>query len=200
MANATRAQAPAPSSGGLRAIVEAQFEAMSPRDRKLLMGLVGFITLVITAIVFLTIRGAIYDKQTKVKAAQDALDYIQVAAAQYTETASKIATAEDKLKEYKGQPASAYLEKVAGDTGLRDQFTVNQQGSEVVEGLRQTTLRVDLRKIQLASALQFIHTLETSGYPLSINMARFHTGTVSGTEGKVIDLTLEVVTYQLEGA
>jgi type II secretory pathway component PulM len=198
MTSSTRAQTQAAAGGGLRAAMEAQLDAMTPRDRKLLAGLVVFFGLVLSTFVVISVRGTLSGEQQRLDAAEDTLQLVELMAAEHANASAKIAAAEERLKQYKGQPASAFLERVAGEAGLREQFTVTQQGSEDVDGLKQTSFRVELRKVQIRSATEFVHAVETSGYPITVDLARFRTATLSGTEGKVIDLTLELTAFTLD--
>jgi type II secretory pathway component PulM len=196
MAAASRRNAVAPApSGGLRAALEAQVESMSPRDRKLLAGLFVFFAVVICGGAIWYARGVLDAKAKTVRNTKDNVVLFQAMAEQYEQDSEKIAKAEQSLSQYKGQPASAYLEKAAQTAGVRDAFTVTQQGSEVVGSLRQTTYRVELRNVPLESVVGYIHDIETSGYPLSVDLARLKAS--GGPEGKVISLTLELVSYQL---
>lgn len=192
--------APRPASmpaGGLRGAVEAQLESMSPRDRKLLVGLLAFVSILVLAIVIVMARSSIEARASRVRMAKDNLDLLQAMATEYEVADQKIARAEERLAEYKGQPLSAYMEKTAREMQLQEQLaSVNPQDSEVVGNLRQTSYRVELKKVPLENALAFVSELEMGGYPLAIDLARLRTVNVAGE--KMFDVTLEVVAYQLE--
>lgn len=182
--------------GGLRAAIEGQLEAMSPRDRFLLSGLVAFFSLVFAALLIWVVRGAVEDKASRLRSAKDDLEIIQATADQYDIAEQKIARAKERLGQFQNQPASAYFETVARTTGVIDSLTVNQLGSDVTDGMRQTNFRVELRRVPPQNAIGFVHQVETSGYPANVTVARFK---ASGAPGaKVIDLTLELVAYQME--
>ncbi len=63
--------------------------------------------------------------------------------------------------------------------------------------VKQTTFKVELKKLDVQTTVDFLYTLETSGYPLAVQSARFKT-LRSGDE-KLLTLTLEVVSYALVG-
>lgn len=183
-------------SGGLRGAIEAQVELMSPRDRKLLAGLVLFVGFLLTVGFVLFTRGLVNDKAERVRSAKNDLEILQAMADNYQEAALKVSRAETRLTQFKGQPASAYLEKVARDNSVIEQLTVNQQGTELVGTMRQTTFRAELKKVSVQSAIEFLYDFETSGYPAKVTLARFKP---SGTPGeKIIDVSLELVSYQVE--
>lgn len=186
----------AQSTGGLRLAVETQIEAMAPRDRMLLAGLIGFFSIVFVLGLVWLVRGAVDDKAARVRSAKDNLEVIQAMADKYDLAAQKIKRGEERMLQFKGQPASAYLESVARNNGVIDSLTVNQQGSDLVGTLRQTQYRAELKRVPLEQAVNFLHELETSGYPASVTLARFKATGPAGT--KVIDLTLELLCYEIE--
>jgi type II secretory pathway component PulM len=196
MARQTNPNAPV-VGGGLRGAVEAQLESMTPRDRKLLTGLIAFVCLVAVLITAFSLRSSLADRAARVRASKDNLELIQMMADEYTVAAATIEKAEARLAQYENQPTSSFIEKTARDTGVQEQLTaVNEQGSEVTGTLRATSYRVELKKVSLQAATEFIHALETSGYPLSVELARFKTVTVSGD--RQLDVTLELKSFQVE--
>lgn len=182
--------------GGLRAAIEGQLEAMSPRDRFLLSGLVVFFSFVMVFALVWVVRGAVEDKAARVRSAKDDLEIIQATADEYDLAQQKIKRAEERLGQFQNQPASAYLETVARTVGVIDSLTVNQLGSEVSDSMRQTNFRAELRKVPLENAVGFLHQIETSGYPANVSVARFKASGAPGS--KVIDLTIELVAFQME--
>lgn len=183
--------------GGLRGAVEAQLESMTPRDRKLLTGLIAFVCLIAVLLTAFSLRSSLADRAARVRASKDNLELVQMMADEYTVAAATIQKAEARLAQYENQPTSSFIEKTARDTGVQEQLTaVNEQGSEVNGTLRSTQYRVELKKVTLQAATEFIHALETSGYPLSIELARFKTVTVGGD--RQLDVTLELSSFQVE--
>lgn len=184
-----------PVPGGIRAAIEAQIDTLSPRDRALLSGLITFFSLVFVVALVWLIRGAVEDKAQRVRAAKGDLAIIQATADEYDLAQQKIHRATERLGQFQNQPLSAYLETVARNVGVIDSLTVNQLGSDDVGTMKKTTYRAELRKVPLENAVGFLHELETSGYPATVSVARFK---ASGAPGvKVIDLTIELVSYQL---
>lgn len=184
-------------NGGFRAALDAQIEALSPRDRRLLAGLIVFFGLAMSGGIVWMARSLVDDKASRVRVAKDNLEIIQAIADEYDLAEQKIARAEERLKQFENQPGSAYLESVARNNGVIDQLTVNQQGTEALGTLRQTNFRADLKRVNLQQTLEFLHEIETSGYPITVTMARFKA--TGPAEAKVIDLTMELASYQMEG-
>jgi len=189
---ATRAGA----SGGVFGLVEAQLDSLSPGDRKLLAGLLGFFGILFVIIVALTLRGRLNDKASRVMDQKESLQAIQSLAEEYTLAAARIDAAEKRLNEFGDQPLSAYLEKTAASIGVAEELSVNKQQTEVVGGVEQTKYKVDLRRVAYDLSLNFVYDIETSGYPLRVDSARFKAVTYKGE--KMVSLTLELTTYSLQ--
>jgi type II secretory pathway component PulM len=178
----------------------SQWDAMTPRDRKLLGVLVAFFSVVGLGLTLFLLKGVIDDRAQRVQDAQDSLDVLTAMADEYEAANRKVQAGEADLSKYADKPMSAYLEEAARDASLSENLTaVNEQGTEVVGKLRQTRYKVELKKIPLDKkyGLEFVHAIETSGYPLRIDLARFKTVMVSGD--KQIDMTLELTGFQLAG-
>jgi len=178
------------------AFVERQLESLSPRDRKLLVGLVLFVGVVLVGGLWFTLYGMIDDKASRVRNARSKLEEIRVLQAEYLEAAGRIEEQEARLSQYAGQRVSAYIEQVAAKRGVLEQLrSVNEAGSEEVGNIKQSTYRIELKRIDYEAAFGFIYELETSGFPTHIDMAQFRT--VRSREGKDLDVTLELTVYSL---
>lgn len=184
---------------GLRGAIEAQLDAMSSRDKKLLTGLVAFAFAAIAFVTYMFVSSILEDRQARLRSLQDDLDYVTVMAETYQETSAAVAKNEERLRQFSGKSVSAFVEEVAREVGVSEQLqAVNEQGSETVGNLRQTKYKVELKKVTLEQAASFLWEVETRGYPVAVSLARMKTVTTQGE--KQLDVTLELVGYTLEGA
>ena len=194
------ATAPAPS-GGLRAALEGQLETMSPRDKWLLAVLFAVGAFGVIVLVGVTLHGRIVDRRSRLQDAQDNLDLITGMQSQYAEAAKKVKTNEDMLKQYEGQPVSAFIEKAAKENNVQEDLSaVTEQGTETVGNVKTTKYRVELKHVPYEPTrygLKFIEYIETSGYPVRIDTVHFKTTFVSGA--KVLDITLDLSAFALGG-
>lgn len=177
-----------------------QWDAMTPRDRKLLLGLVAFFAVVGLGLTLFFLKGLIDDRAQRVQDAQDTLDLLTAMASEYETANRKLTAGEADIAKYGDKPMSAYLEEVARETALSENLTaVNEQSTEVVGKLKQTRYKVELKKVPFEKnyGIDFVHEIESSGYPLRVDLARFKTVMVSGD--KQVDLTLELTRFQLAG-
>jgi len=174
--------------------------SLSPRDRRILIYAAGFFGVLGVSLLVLTLKGRLDDKASRVRTAKDTLEVLYVMEAQYLEAAQRIEASEERLKEYEGQRLPAFIESMAAQSDVRDLLRqVDDQGTETVGNVKQTTYKVVLKKVPLAGALDFLYDVETAGYPLQVERAVFTTVFVSGE--KMVDLELGVVTLTLtEGA
>ena len=188
------------ANAGVPGFIDAQLEAMSPRDRKLLIGLFVFMALIFCTFLWVSARSVLNDKASRVEAASDNLELLEAMAGEVSAADARVARGEKRMAQFANTALSAYVEQVARTTGVQEQLSgVNEQGTAEVDGaFRKSRYRVELRRVQLAGALGFIHELESAGYPLSIELARLKT--VMDGPNKVVDLTLEIVAFQVQEA
>ena len=182
--------------GGIKATLERQLEALSPRDRRLLIGLMTFGTLVGLGLLWYTLYGILDDKASRVRLARENLETAKVLQIEYQKAAASLAAQESRLREFQGKRVSAHLEEIAGRRGVTDNLrAVNEVGAEVVGNIKQTKYSVELKNLAHVDALGFIYELETSGYPVSVELADFRAK--KGREGNVLDVNLELLVFSL---
>lgn len=183
-------------SSGPVAFVERQLESLSPRDRKLLVGLVVVLCFIFVGMLWWSLYGVLEEKASRVRSAKTKLETIQVLQAEYLEADGEIERQESRLSEYKGKRVSAYIEEVASSRGVLEQLrSVNEAGTEQVGTIKQSKYRIELKRIDYQAAFGFIYELETSGFPTHVDMAQFRI--VNSREGKTLDVTLELTVYSL---
>lgn len=185
-------------SGGLFGAVQNQIDSMSPRDKKLLAGLYCFFGLLLVVVVALSLRGRLDDKASRVVAQKESLVAIQTLQQEHALAAAHIEAAERRLREFGGKDLSAFVEEKAKLYEVSEDLSVNKQQSEQVGGIEQTRYKVALKRVPYETALQFIYDMETSGYPLRVDNARFKRLRVKGEV--FVDLTLEITAFSLEEA
>jgi hypothetical protein len=90
----------------------------------------------------------------------------------------------------------SFVEKKAAEVGIqRDRLDSIKEKSPVTKGeLEEKAFTVVVSKLTLEDAMNFIHTLEVSNYPMVIRSANFKTRKRK-TE-KLIRLTLEIAAFR----
>jgi type II secretory pathway component PulM len=183
---------------GLTGFVERQLESLSPRDRRLLVGLIAVFTLVFIVAVWWTLSGILSRQAATVKAAKEKLGQMQQLQTEYQGAQETLKAQEGRLAQFKDEPVGAWVEKLAQEQNVIQQLrAVNETTSETVGGLTQTHFKVQLSRAEYDPMLDFLYALETSGYPASVEVASIHASSLGKDKGKVYDLTLEIVVYSL---
>jgi len=188
--------ATAPIARGPGAFVERQLESLSPRDRKLLVGLLSFMGIAFVSVLWYSLYTVLDDKASRVREAKSQLEIVKVLEAEHAAAAGKLEASESRLAQYKGKRVSAHIEELANQRDMNEQLkAVNEVSSEQVGNIKQTTYKVDLKGLDYATAYGFMYELETSGYPVHIEMADFKKTFVKKV--KKLNVTLELVVFEL---
>lgn len=179
------------------AFAERQLEALSPRDRRLLLGLLTFGVVVGLGLLWWTLYGVLDDKASRVRTARENLETAKLYQAEYQTAAASLAAQESRLRQYQGKRVSAHIEEIAGKRGVSDNLrAVNENGAEVVGNIKQTKYSVELKDLEHQDAIGFLYELETSGFPASVNHADFK-AKKKRDGGSTLDLSLELVVFSL---
>lgn len=185
-------------TGSAMAWIERQLETLSPRDRKLLIGLVCAGVTIGLVVLWYSLYSVLDSKASRVRAAKTNLAQISQMSADYNVAATKLAAQENRLREYASKPVSAHIEELATAQGILDSLrTVNETNSETVGNFKQISYQVELKGVGYEPAMAFLHALETSGYPASVETAEFQSTTVK--REKMLNLNLELVVFRLAG-
>lgn len=169
---------------------------MSPRDRRLFIGLVVFLCASLLGGAWWYLERSVADLDSRVADREDKLALLEEMVAEFqaaSETAGRI---EEKLTEYAGQDLSAFVEATAKTTGIQQNLKgVREKGSSTEGTLLRRDYTVELDRISLQQVTDFLYAIETSGYPLKVANAKFKTVTWGGQ--KVLQATFEVNAYSL---
>jgi len=187
-----------PVKDGPVAFVERQLEMLSVRDRRLLVGLVVAVTLVFIGGYWTLLNGLLNDKASRVREAKSALQVVRSLEAEYQQAAALFRAQEARLTESSKRPVTAWVEELATRHGLQEHLKAVDAGqSEVVGDLAQTRYKVQLRRAAQEPLYRFLHELETSDVPASVEEATFKVAYVK--KEKFMDLTLELLVLSLAG-
>ena len=172
--------------------VQDTLSGLSERDRKLLLGLLGGALLAVIVGGFYAMNSALAGIQSQVDYRQDALMRAQLMAAEFQ---ANEATAAQISEEHKGANLRAFLEKTAQSVGIADNLDSVKATSTSVNGdLEETLYAAQLSKLSLEAATNFLYEIETSGFPLVIQSARFKSRRSKGE--RRIKLSLDIATYK----
>ncbi len=173
---------------------------MTARERKLVIG--GSITMM-----FFLVGGAIWFTISQINALEnemndreDSLRQVKLMAIDHASNLEKASKIRELLENNRNTTMQSFVEKKAAEVGIqRDRLDAIKEKSPSVKGdLEEKGFTVQLSKLSLEDALNFIHTLEVSSYPMVIRSAKFKTSKLSGE--KVIRLTLEIAAFRTVAA
>ncbi len=180
----------------IQARVEGILDGMSPRDRSLLLGLVGFVTVAI-------VLGGAWTMNNKLESLEDTrdkriedLNYVNRSLTEYQEAQIELQQIESDMARFDGQDLSSFLEKAADSAEIRDRLDSVRENSVVELGdLEEKNYSVKLSKVTLDQMVSFLYQVEATGYPLKITSAKFKRVKVSGEW--LLNVTLEIAAYRL---
>jgi hypothetical protein len=191
MATITRARLPA--------TLERQLEALTPRDRMLLVGLVLFALILGTGGFWYLLHHTLEDKASRVRAAKDVYSHVAKLEGEYREADARFVSQKDRLEHYSKQPVSAWVEELANRHELGSLLSaVSEKGAEQVGDLTQTRYAIEIKRAPQETLYRFLYDLETSGFPARVDIANFKVQTGRNKE-KIMDLSLEIVVLSLGG-
>lgn len=177
---------------GPLAAVDRLLETLSPRDRRLFVGLVLFVVALLVFGFWWLLHGLLESEASRVREAKDDLIKIQVLSTEHSEAQARFDAQRDRLAEAASKPVSAFVEELATEHGLNQALSaVRQQQVEEIGDVVQTRYTVELKKAMQEPLYRFLYALETSGYPARVEQASFRTAFVKGE--KLMDLTLELI-------
>ena len=183
---------------GPLANLERQLEVLSPRDRKLLVGLVLSVVVLATVGFWYLLHGVLETKASRVRAAKESYATVSALEQDFVAAEAQFTAQKDRLQEYAKQPVTAWIEELALKHELNTMLTaVRPNTSETIGDIVQTHYTVDLKKAPQEPLYRFVHELETSGFPAKVQEAVFKVSTVKTQ--KMMDLQLEIVVLSLTG-
>lgn len=177
--------------------VEAMLDGLSPRDRKLFTGLVAFGLIVVVGGSLFLMRSTL-DSQQRVLAERRAdMQFMQLQQAEFEAAQTTVTEIEAELAQHQSTDFSAFVEKAATSTQVKDQLrSIKKDGPVTTIGpLQQQGHRVDISRAELEPLMNFLYELEGTGYPLRITNAKLTSVRVGGE--KRLNAQLDVAVFRL---
>ena len=170
--------------------------SLSPRDRNLLGFLVVFGVLCVVGGGFYFLNSSVKSVSSQVLYREETLRSAQDMASEFQANQETAAAIRAKLLEHKGANLSAFLEKAAQTVGIAARLDSVKESSTAINGdLEEKLFRASLSKLSLEDATNFLYEIETSGFPLVVQSAKFKTR--KRNDEREIKLTLDIAAYSL---
>lgn len=175
-----------------------QVDAMSSRERNILTAMIMVFAFTIVGGLTWYLADLRNDKASRVIAAKGNLTEVQALASQLEGLQKRIAVAEAQMGEFNPAQFRTYMEGWAATAGVGEMLkNIDETNSEVVGQFRERAYKVQVKRAQYEGVLKLMYEIETSPYPIAVRSAAFRSATFR--KEKVMDLTLELVTYTKEG-
>ncbi len=169
---------------------------MSPRDRTLFVGLAIFVLLALLGGAWWVGRSVLADARSRVEQREETLALLNGLAADQTAAAAQVATIETELRKSNGQDLPSFIEKTAETVGIASNLQGVREKQIVTEGsLEEKTYSVEVTRILLPQLTQFLHALETGGYPLRVRSMKTKVVTTQGV--KMLTVSMEISAFRL---
>lgn len=166
------------------------YESLSPRDRRLFIGLVGFlIALVVGSAAYSGNRYLQRLSQDNIRK-QDQLVRVMEIRMAHDELKQQIDALEAQLKTNGEFNLTSFLERTANDLQFPQTVNIQTKGEQVTEGVRALAVEVKIRKAPLKKILRYVHAIESTAQRLQVKNLRIRTTFNSRQE---LDCELEVV-------
>lgn len=170
--------------------------SMSARDRKLLAGLAVFGVVVVLGGTWWLGGGLVADARSRVSDREAALDQLTTMASQQADAVDQVENIEAELRKHASQDLPSFMEKSAQKTNLATNLSGVREKEVRTEGnLEEKVYSVEIAKVSLQQLVDFLHEIETSGYPLRVRSTKTKTVTVAGA--KVLNVSMEVSAFRL---
>lgn len=175
--------------------IQDSLAGLTDRDRKLLFSLIGGFALAAVGGGVFWLNSSLANLESGVTYRQERLGDAQKIAMEY---ANNVETAEEitaNLEKHRNTNLSAFLEKTATSLGLQDRIdSLKEQSSAPNGDLEEMLYTAEFSNLSLEDVSNFIYEIESSGYPLVVQSARFKTRKKAGE--RVLKVTLAIAAYK----
>lgn len=169
---------------------------LSPRDRRLLVGLVCGASLVLVLGLTWWMSSRLNQLSDRLVGRQDTLRMVAALAEEQSTAVDRADDIEDELARHSNTNLSAFLEQAASRAGIEDMLDSVRENSSTSDGVLEDKLySVELSKIDTAAFANFLYEVETAGYPLKIRSTKVKVSTRSGE--KQLRVSMDVSAFSL---
>jgi len=181
---------------GLRARVQDLLAGMTPRDRVLLFGLVGFFSVLLLVGSTLAMTSHLDSKAEILRDREFELKQVEVLQEEFETAQAQMVDIAAKMETHAKTTLATFLEKAAAKAQITDALKeVDQRSVAEFGGLQETSYAVRLSRITLEQLVGFLYEVETAGFPVRITTLKVKTVYVSGE--KFLDINLDMAAVKI---
>lgn len=171
-------------------------EGLTPRDRALLLGLIGAAVLAIVGGVAWTMSRSLGRAEAALADRQQKLQLVRELAASHAADAETAREIEDRIGQHKGTDLPAFMEQAAGRAQLADRLEgVREKGVTTTGDIEDRLYTVTLTNLSTSDLGNILYEIETAGYPLRIRESTIRTR--GRGDEKLLTVTLDVSAFSL---
>jgi len=169
---------------------------MSPRDRNLALGLVGFGTLAVVVLGIWWMRSTLGGLGTRLEDARFTLQRVQMLATDQASNEAKASQIKADIQKWGSTDLSTFLEQAAQKAQVGDHLDQVKEKSTTVEGSLESKLyAVRLTQLDQNQLGGFLYEAETAGYPLKVESIKVKT---KKRDNQVfLDVDLDISTFRI---
>ena len=183
-------------AGAIRGRFEEAVGTLSARDRRLLGGMAVLVTMFMLGGGGWLASGRLSDIHMRIGEKEHTLMLLKSMKGDQESAAAQVERIEEALRQNAGRDLSAFVEQSAQNAGMAGNLqSVREKGATTDGNLEEKTYQAEISKVSLQQLNDFLHALETGGYPLRVQNLKVRTATSAGQ--KVLNATLEISAYRL---
>jgi type II secretory pathway component PulM len=179
----------------LRGRFEEVIGNLSPRDRTLLGVMIAVALIFVLGGGFWYGQGTLADLRSRIADKESKLTLLKSMKMDQDAAAEQIRAIEDKLRQSAGQDLPSFVERAAQKVGIAANLQVREKGVTVDGNLEEKSFQVEVNRINLQQLNDFLHEVETGGYPLQVRGSKVRATAANGQ--KVLNVTLDVAAFKL---
>lgn len=169
---------------------------MSPRDRFLILGLIGVFGFVSIVLTIVMMSRTLSELEATLAQKEQDLNTIQIMEAQRSEILARSTEIEKNLEQFASTDLSAFLEQSARKVSIQDKLNFVRETASNTDGvLAEKRFSVSLSNLNQEEIARFLFGVETSGYPLKIRSCNIKTRKKKGDI--TLEMTLDIASYKL---
>ena len=171
-------------------------DAMTPRDRMLLIGLVTVLTLVVVGLGTAAMARKLRNLDQQLQTRESQARMVNEMQGSYADASEQLTELEGKVNAYKATKLSAFLEQCADRVQIRDNLKqVKERSVTTTESLEEKQYTVQLSRVTVEQFANFLYEAETTGFPMTIKSTKVKTTLAAGQ--KLLEVTFEISAYRL---
>lgn len=153
--------------------LQDMLSGLSPRDRKLLLGMVAFLLVAVVGGGAYALNRALHAQRDRLDERQSQLMQLEAMLAEHGANAAQIGAIEDRIRAHADTDLQAFVEQAGKEVGISDRITgVREKPGTTTGDLEDRLYTVTLTRLTLDEYSNFLFEVEGAGYPLKVRTTK----------------------------